>query len=186
MYLSLGLNRSPLLEALLTQSTGGTIMKVGITEQGDAGLDFSWINKLQEANIIISKNLNNQLIESLIKNQKKIIFHLTCTGFGKTVVEPNVPSIDFTATQLAELLLKGFPIKQVVLRADPIIPTKRGISVFKTVLDTFKNFQIQRVRYSFVDMYPHVKQRFINAGFPEKWLHVRCRENRIVKSALKV
>ena len=31
-------------------------MKIGITEAGDAGLDFSWVDKLFNINIIITKH----------------------------------------------------------------------------------------------------------------------------------
>ena len=69
-------------------------MKFGITEAGDAGLDFSWADKLLDGNIIITKHLttkNTQLLKLLIENQDKIILHATCTGFGGTKMEPNVP-----------------------------------------------------------------------------------------------
>ena len=45
-------------------------IKFGITEAGDAGLDFSWSDKLLDGNIIITKHLtpqNTKLINLLIK-----------------------------------------------------------------------------------------------------------------------
>lgn len=136
------------------------MIKVGITERGDAGIDFSWVDKLLDANIIISKNLNNRLIEELLNHKEKIIFHMTCTGYGETVIEPNVNPLLWTRRQAENLIDMGFPIKQIVLRVDPIIPTEKGIYKTDDVLDCFKNVGIKRLRYSFLDIYPHVKQRF--------------------------
>jgi len=136
------------------------MFKVGITEQGDAGLDFSWVNKLCRVNIIISKELNDELIENLIKHKNKIIFHMTCTGHGATKLEPNVPSVQYTHNQITKLIKSGFPPNQIVLRVDPIIPTAKGINTVREVLDLFKGIGIIRVRYSFIDMYPHVIKRF--------------------------
>ena len=42
------------------------MINFGITERGDAGLDFEWENHLQPGNIIISKSLNDKLIEKLV------------------------------------------------------------------------------------------------------------------------
>ena len=63
-------------------------MKIGITEAGDAGLDFSWVDKLFDINIIITKHLtarNEQLIKALLENSHKINLHCTCTGYGGTL-----------------------------------------------------------------------------------------------------
>jgi len=104
------------------------MFKIGVTERGDAGLDFSWIDKLYSANIIISKNLNDTLIDNLIKNKDKIIFHMTCTGYGNTILEPNVPNVLYNRKQIDKLIDLGFPVKQIVLRIDPIIPIDKGMS----------------------------------------------------------
>lgn len=51
-------------------------IKIGVTERGDAGIDFSWVQKLYPANVIIFKNLNDKLIDNLVRNKDKIIFHI--------------------------------------------------------------------------------------------------------------
>lgn len=139
-------------------------MKIGITERGDAGIDFSWVDKLLDMNIIISKNLNQTLIKHLIENKDKVIFHMTCTGFGNSIIEPNVPSLDETYSQVLKLIKEGFPVEQIVLRVDPIIPTSEGIRRAQNVLWMFQKTGIKRVRYSFIDLYPHVRERFERAG----------------------
>lgn len=137
---------------------------VGITERGDAGLDFSWADKLYDVNIIISKHLtteNKQLMNALLENSHKIIFHCTVTGYGGTKMEPNVPTPFEVYDGVSALIKKGFPVKQIVLRTDPIIPTLKGIKRVEKVWETFADLGIKRCRYSVLDMYPHVKERFI-------------------------
>lgn len=95
------------------------MIKFGITEAGDAGLDYSWANKLLDGNIIITKHLtaqNDKLIDLLLKNKNKIILHVTCTGYGGTKMEPNVPKPQEVYNGVNELISRGFPEKQIVLR----------------------------------------------------------------------
>ena len=141
-------------------------MLIGITERGDAGLDLSWLYKLDKLNgaILITKNLNDAFIDSVLLHRESIIVHATITGFGGTILESNVPTLDWSYRQLSKLVAQRFPIDQIVLRIDPIIPTVKGLKVVRSVLDKFKHSGINRVRFSFIDMYPHVKERFKQAG----------------------
>lgn len=70
-------------------------MKIGITEYGDAGVDFRWENKLKEIDgvILITKNLNDTFIKKVLNHMSEIpiVVHCTCTGWGHTRMEPNVP-----------------------------------------------------------------------------------------------
>lgn len=145
-------------------------MKIGVTERGDGGLDLSWVGKLDKVDgaIIITKNLTNKCINAIIENQDKLIVHCTCTGFGGTVLEPNVPEYKKQIEQLKKLIEKGFPISKVVLRIDPIIPTEKGLITAQTVLDyAMKEIEgISRVRISIIDMYPHVRKRFTDKKLP--------------------
>lgn len=137
--------------------------KIGITEAGDAGLDFSWVDKLNDINIIITKHLtpkNTKLISLLLDNSDKIILHCTCTGYGGTIVEPNVPKSTEVYAGVKELISKGFPVSQIVLRTDPIIPTNKGIKRVEDVWKLFSDLGIERCRFSIIDMYPHVRKRF--------------------------
>lgn len=142
-------------------------MKIGITEHGDAGLNFEWLGKLCKVNIIIRKYLtknNENLLQELIENKKRIILHITCTGFGQTKLEPFTSNPYKVKEVILSLIERGFPIEQLVLRVDPIIPTVKGLWVAKSVFDLFKYTGIKRLRYSIIVMYPHVKSRFINNG----------------------
>ena len=133
--------------------------KIGITERGDAGIDFSWEKKLDKTafSIIITKKINDVLIDKLLAHKDKIILHMTCTGMGGTLIEPNVSSPEFTLCKIKELIKRGFPKEQIVLRVDPIIPTAEGIMTARKVLEIFGDVGIKRCRISFLDMYSHVK-----------------------------
>lgn len=145
------------------------IDKMGITERGDASLDFSWVDKLLPANIIISKCLTVKLIQNLCAHKESIIFHCTCTGFGGTTVEPNIPLAEETHRRLQDLIRRGFPKEQIVLRIDPIFPDNIGLSALKDLLELFKDVGVTRCRFSFLDLYPHTRARLLTAGYPLQW-----------------
>lgn len=160
-------------------------MKFGITERGDAGIDFSWVDKLLDANIIISKYLNDGLINELVAHKDNVVFHMTCTGFGESVIEPNVHNFLWTHRQALKLIDCGFPVEHIVLRLDPIIPTEKGINTADGVLDCFLDTGIKRVRYSFLDMYPHVKERFFKAELPLPYATF-CAPKLMIDNAMKM
>ena len=137
---------------------------IGITEASEVAFNLDVFDSLYNGNIIITKRLTNKLIDKLIENKEKIILHVTCTGWGGSVLEPFVPTMETTRKKFGELIEKGFPIEQCVLRIDPIIPTKEGIDKLFGVLRLFSDTGIQRVRFSVLDMYDHVKKRFNEIG----------------------
>lgn len=147
-------------------------MKIGITEHGDAGIDFRWETKLKDMNaaILITKNLNDTFIEKVLKASKnhKLIIHCTCTGWGGTVMEPNVPDYKTQLNQLSKLINAGFPAKNIVLRIDPIFPSEAGLNRVNDVLTYFHSLNLPeneiRYRMSIVDEYPHVRERYAEAN----------------------
>lgn len=139
---------------------------IGITETSDPAFHLDIFNHLHEGNIIITKSLTNKLLEKLIEHKERCILHMTCTGMGGTKIEPFVPTVEKTRKQLIKLIEGGFPIKQIVLRIDPIVPTKKGVDTAKNVLTLFSDLHIPRVRISFLDMYNHVKTRFNDNNVP--------------------
>ena len=147
-------------------------MKIGITERGDAGIDFNWVTPVEKKQvngaILITKNITNQFIDEVIRLHElgnKLIVHCTCTGFGGTNLEPNVPNYQTQLNQLETLILKGFPVANVVLRIDPIFPTDTGLRAVDNVLSYSKHLNIPRIRISIVDEYNHVKDRYIAMGW---------------------
>lgn len=133
--------------------------KIGATETYDPCFDLSWVNNLQEANIIITKNLTNEVIKTLVENKDKCILHATITGWGGTPIEPNVPNANKMFSALCRLIELGFPANQIVVRIDPIIPTEYGLRILDKVLSCIPS-DITRVRVSIIDMYYHVVARW--------------------------
>lgn len=140
-------------------------MRIGITERGDAGLDLSWKSKMHTVDgaVLITKSINNDFIDIVLKEDKPVIVHCTCTGYGGTVLEPNVHPYHEQLSALRKLIDMGFPEERTVIRVDPIIPTPKGCSVAGDVLYTasciFPKYA-GRVRFSFIDVYEHIKKRY--------------------------
>lgn len=163
-----------------------TDFKFGITERGDAGLDLSWVDRIHavDAAIIISKCANRDLEDALLNYSEKLIYHATCTGLGGTLIEPNVPNLNEKFNHIKNLIYRGFPAEQIVVRIDPIFPKiweeklNRILNInyfnsLKEILNLTESLGIKRVRYSWLDCYPHVMKRLksLNAEFifDESW-----------------
>ena len=143
---------------------------IGITERGDAAIDYSWVRKLDSVDgaILITKDVNKQFRDAVLKEHttgRKLIVHATCTGWGGTWLETNVPEYETQIKNIRALIDAGFPEEQVVLRIDPIIPHKQGFDRVRNVLSCMQdNGLVLRVRISILDNYPHVRERFRQAG----------------------
>lgn len=170
-------------------------MKIGITERGDASIDYQWKGKLPSVDgaILITKNLTDQFIDTVIKcyeNGDKLIVHATCTGWGRTDFEPNVPDYKTQLHQLKKLIKKGFPADHCVLRIDPIFPTLSGLNRVMEVIHEFQKQKtgIKRIRISVYDEYHHVKERLKAAGYRpcyEENFHASPKQMESVANALR-
>ncbi len=151
--------------------------KIGITEAGDAGIDFSWEQKLGDVDgaILITKCVSEKFCEAVMRHKEKVIVHATITGFGGTVLEPNVPPFyankhcgTFVSpfARLNKLVEAGFPRERIVIRVDPIIPTPKACKTAEKVIFVASVNGYDRFRISILDMYPHVRQRFLEKGLP--------------------
>ena len=141
-------------------------MKIGITERGDASRDFSWVNKLDKIDgaILITKNITDKFIEAVLPYKDNVILHATVTGYGHTKLEPHVMHWKKSLTQIQKLIELGFDKDHIVLRIDPIIPTDKGITLFDEVFLSGYRLGLRRFKISVIDMYPHVRDRFTEAG----------------------
>lgn len=138
------------------------MLKIGITERGDAGLDLSWRFKLSQVNgvILITKNITPGFKKTVLENKDTpMIIHCTCTGWGASIMEPCVPDYKTQIENLTDLIAKGFPAENVVFRIDPIFPTPKGLERVEKVIECIPK-EISRVRISIIDEYKHVKQRY--------------------------
>lgn len=147
-------------------------MKIGITERGDAGINMVWVNKANvvDGMVLITKNLTAEFIHNVLRlhnNGHKIIVHCTCTGYGRTELEPNVPPYHFQLNSLKTLIDFGFPAKNCVLRIDPIFPSEKGLRKVQEIMTYFisLNTGVTRIRVSIVDEYKHVKERYRARGW---------------------
>ena len=140
--------------------------KIGTTEAGDAGLDLSWEERLSEvdAAVIITKQITKGFHDAALRNADRVIVHATVTGYGGSILEPNVPTLKDEYNAVNRLVEDGFPKEKVVIRIDPIIPTETGIQTAETVFLNFMDSGFSRFRISLIDMYPHVRSRFKKAG----------------------
>lgn len=147
-------------------------MKIGVTERGDPSLDFSWVKKMDsvDAAILITKNLSDKVLSAAEPFFDKLKFHVTCTGYGGTKVEPNIPGPDSQLRQTLKLVNSGFPHDRIVIRVDPIIPTERGLQRARGVIACFAEAGFHVYRVSLIDMYPHVRQRFKDNKLPRPYL----------------
>ncbi len=152
------------------------MVRFGITERGDVAFSDDWIPAVRggavAAAVVISKGLPTaDGRRFLVFNSEQIIFHATTTGFGGTELEPNVkPAME----RLDELdsfcngdfagLERGFPKDHVVIRIDPMIPTTRGLARAMGVAHRAGELGFKRIRWSWIDLYPHVLKRFAALG----------------------
>jgi len=134
--------------------------KFGITERGDAARDLSWTDKMGSVGgaVLITKNIDDLSFQAAaLKHASKAIVHATITTLGGTPMEPNVSPWQKTATALIDFA-DLFPRDQLVLRIDPIVPTKEVLDNIRDMLSACRDI-IRRVRFSFIDNYPHIKAR---------------------------
>lgn len=144
-------------------------LKIGITERGDAGINLAWVNKMHTVDgaILITKNITEHFQKEVLAQTKPVIVHCTCTGYGGTTLEPCVPNYKAQLDNLADLIDRGFPACNCVLRIDPIFPSEKGLKKVRDVLDYFISLELEinRIRVSIVDEYKHVKERYRQHGW---------------------
>lgn len=142
--------------------------RIGITEAGDAGIDLSWVDKLDSVDgaILVTKRISPDFYDEALKHKEKLIVHATVTGYGHSILEPYVPTLREEFNAIIALVEGGFPKEKIVIRVDPIIPTTKGIMVAYKTLISFMEMGFNRYRVSVIDMYPHVRERFSKANLP--------------------
>lgn len=150
-------------------------MRIGITERGDAGINQKWfpqvMNGMVDGAVLITKHITKTFMENVIwcqNESRKLIVHATCTGWGGTIVEPNVPAYKDQLEALKNLIDMGFPVENCVLRIDPVIPSEKGLELVRKVIACAESKGIlpgARIRISVFDEYKHVKKRLIDQGF---------------------
>lgn len=138
------------------------MIKIGITERGDAGINMAWVDKLQFVDGAVL-----MFAQNVLASTKPLILHCTCTGYGHSELEPNVPDYKTQLNSLKNIIDRGFNPACCVLRIDPIFPSEKGLNRVRKVLNYFisLNTGITRIRVSIVDEYPHVRERYAQRGW---------------------
>lgn len=113
----------------------------------DPTLDYAWVTKLTEVNIINTKKLNIELCDIFLKNKNRIFIHLYLTGMGKTPFEPNIPTVKQTFEHLKYLVNNGFPINQILIVINPILPNDNGLKALKLLLRALTEYKELRLRW---------------------------------------
>jgi DNA repair photolyase len=135
-------------------------MKIGITERGDAAVNWDiWYPKRHTVDgvILITKNPTGDFIDKISNLDVPWVLHCTITGWGNSEIEPNVPSHADVVFGGYLPLAQKFGTEKVVLRIDPIIPTDMRIIEMMSAGPKVLN---GRSRISFLDWYPHIQNRF--------------------------
>lgn len=121
--------------------------KIGITERGDPAYSDVWFKKLcynkYDGVVIITKNFHavEKQLWKLYRDAipLPIIIHATITGYGDTKLEPNVPEpyINFATLHkfIKKCEIESNTVADIVLRVDPIIPTRKGIETAKDIIE---------------------------------------------------
>ena len=110
-------------------------------------MSYEWINKLTEINIINTKVLNQEFCDIALQNKNKIFLHVTISGMGKTPFEPNIPSVKTTFDYLKYLVNNGFPINQILIIINPILPNDNGLKALKLLLKVLTEYRELRLRW---------------------------------------
>lgn len=123
-----------------------------------------------DAAVLITKKITHSFIREAIRFKNKVIVHVTCTGLGNTIFEPNVPDYKDQIDRALVMVRYGFPKDQIIIRFDPIIPVPDGIYFADSTIRYAESNDFHKFRVSIIDMYPHVANRFnsIGLGVPFK------------------
>lgn len=113
----------------------------------DPSLNYEWVNKLTEINIINTKKLNKELCDVFLTNKNKIFLHVNISGMGQTPFEPNIPSVKTTFDYLKYLVNNGFPINQILIVINPILSNDNGLKALKLLLKVLTEYKELRLRW---------------------------------------
>ncbi len=145
-----------------------TIQYIGITERADPTINLGWQKWVAEGKPAILITKMPRLLLPMLPPNPNVIVHCTITGLGGTVFEPNVDDAD-TSLRAYRNISKVLGPERVVLRVDPIIPNIDHEVWHGKPLHKLYAAQIGKMRISFIDQYPHVKERFAKAGIKLAW-----------------
>lgn len=159
------------LESEIAKTPKTTHIRFGITERGDIAFHDGWIDQVRrgdvQAAVLISKGMPTpEGRKAMLEMSDKLVFHATTTGYGRTILEPGVEPFKTRLDKVRAFCDEGFPESHVVIRIDPMIPTRKGITLAESVIRYAYSLGFRRFRYSWMDIYGHVRTRFQQTGLP--------------------
>ena len=113
--------------------------------------------------LLITKNIKEATPIYLKAQELEIptVTHVTITGLGGTIVEPEVPNFTTSLENLHYFMTQVEENHQnVVLRIDPLIPNVTSPQHLKELIGIASSIEITRVRTSVIDFYPFVRDKF--------------------------
>lgn len=117
-------------------------------KSGDPTQNFAWLTHLTHVNVIRTKKLTDEFINVLLHHKDKIYLHFEISGMGKTIFEPNIPSVKESFFGLKKLIDSGFPQTQILVIINPILQNQNGLNALKLLLRVFSEFKPLRLRYA--------------------------------------
>jgi hypothetical protein len=69
------------------------MLRIGITEAGDAGRHLEWTAAMDSvhAAILITKAPTGEFLEAVKRFRARVMLHVTVTGYGGSLIEPGAP-----------------------------------------------------------------------------------------------
>ena len=110
-------------------------------------IENGWTTKLTDINIVTTKNLTDEFVDFCVMNKHRIFLHIVINGMGKSILEPNIPSVREMFIYTSGLIKKGFPQKQILIIVNPILSNDNGIKSLELLLRAFTEFKLLRLRY---------------------------------------
>ena len=142
-------------------------LRVGIVKSGEPSVDYSWTSKMDDVNFAVLRvrNLTDEFVRAVLPHKHKLLLCVVCSGYGDTVVEPNIMDIQQQAFQLKRLVSMGFPKERVCLCVEPIIPTVKGIKNFVKVVEEMHAF-VSCCSVDILKNTPLIQKRFAENKLP--------------------
>lgn len=125
--------------------------------------------------VLWTKNPKNMVLREELKEAlscyRQIYVHLTITGMGGSVFEPQIPSWEETTGLLGELVKMTKSPERICWRFDPILEAERGgekfsnLTYFPRLAEAVAPFGIKQVMVSWVSPYKKVIARMAKSGW---------------------
>jgi len=151
-------------------------------KSGNPTLQYDWVSKLTDINIVKTKSITDEFIKVCLENKNRLFLHVVISGMGKTTFEPNIDSVKVTFLQLSKLIKSGFPQNQILVIVSPILSNDNGLKALELLLRVFTEFKDLRLRFVRFQL---LQYKSVNDDFKKKNHyepeHIISRKNYIEK-----